>query len=890
MDTYKAALTDKWKFFYGDVEEAWFKGFDDQMWDDVMIPHDWSVEASFSKEYSSGTAYLRGGIGWYRCHFKLPKEFQGKRIRITFDSIYKNSSIWFNSYFMGKRPSGYASITLDISEYARFGDEENVISVRVRHEDIADSRWFTGSGIVKKVTLSVSENVAPSIDGVWLDTGALLEDAGKISARISINNRIENKTDEDQKVRVRCVLEYLGVPKNRTDDEGLLKRTSFINSVNGSTTEIVQNLIKGENYGIVRESINENDLVTEEVSIELFGEATVSAFGSAMLKIDGIVDKPHLWSADIPNLYKLSTYYSIDGSDYYLVDEQKTGIRHISFDPNKGFACNGQSEKLRGVCVHDDGGVLGSAMKQEVWQRRLELLKDAGCNAIRCSHNPHMPELYDLCDVLGFYVMDEAFDEWENCKNKWANGHNVYPPRHQGYYEDFPEWHERDLLNMIYRDRRHPSIIMWSVGNEIDYPNDPYVNPIFKEFTGNNDNGKPAQEMIYNADKPDMTRLSVIARELSDIVRKADDTRTVTLAAAFPELSTKLGFIDSLDVVGYNYKEHLYEESHARFPDKTFLGSENGHGVREWKAAALNDYICGQFLWTGIDYLGEAHGWPIHGAYSGLINTAGLPKAEYYKRKSLWTSDPFIKIFTERPDEEKAEWFYRTRSWNYEEGEKVIVKCYAPYFLDPEDDYIKGVRLYINDRLVKSSSERAEDGSFRFEVAFEKGKIEARLEIKESVGDLKSVNIKETESPADNAENVQKANVLGEVLVSDAIYTSDVADHLDVAVYERIDAITGESFVEASSRLGYIYQIIVTLKDKDDTDVVFKDEEISVKASDNAQILGLDGGDLADNTDMRSAVRKTYRGRSVIFVRREDDGQIGLDITIKGQNKHIELG
>ena len=353
--------------------------------------------------------------------------------------------------------------------------------------------------------------------------------------------------------------------------------------------------------------------------------------------------------------------------------------------------------------------------------------------------------------------------------------------------------------------------------------------------------------------------VAFLKTEIDDsiIVKKADDTRPVTLAAAFPELSTKLGFIDSLDVVGYNYKEHLYEESHNRFPDKTFLGSENGHGVREWKAAALNDYICGQFLWTGIDYLGEAHGWPIHGAYSGLITTSGLPKAEYYKRKSLWTSEPFIRIFTERPDEEKAEWLYRTRSWNYEEGEKVIVKCYAPYAITPEDDYIKDVRLYINDRFIKSSSERAEDGSFRFELPFEKGKIEARLELKED----------------------------SDGVVSDTIYTSDVADHLDVAMYERADALTGESFEEASSKPGYVYQIIATLKDKNDRDVVFKDEEISVKVSDNAKILGLDGGDLADNTDMRSAVRKTYRGQSVIFVRREGDGQIGFDIMLKDQKQ-----
>lgn len=889
MDTVRASLTDNWKFYYGDEEEAWFKGFDDSSWDDVMIPHDWSVEAPFSKEYSSGTGYLRGGTGWYRCHFKIPSEYEGKNIRITFDSIYKNSSVWINSYHIGKRPSGYASFSMDISEYVRYGDEENVIAVRVRHEDIADSRWFTGSGIVKKVTLTISEQVAPAMYGVWLDTRSLIDDAGKISARIRISNNIENKTDKDKKVRVRCVLEY------------------------DSAKEV-----SGD--------------VPEEALIELFGETEVPADGMSCLKIDGIVDKPHLWSSDIPNIYKLSTYYSVDGGKFYLVDEQKTGIRVISMDPDKGFACNGVPDKLRGVCVHDDGGVVGSAMTKEIWQRRLELLKKAGCNAIRCAHNPHMPELYDLCDIMGFYVMDEAFDEWENAKNKWSHGHNVYPPRHQGYAEDFIEWHERDLVNMIERDRRHPSVILWSIGNEIDYPNDPYVNPLFKEFTGNNDSGKPAQEMIYNADKPDMKRLAIIAQNLSDIVRKTDTTRPATIAAAFPELSTKLGFIDSLDVVGYNYKEHLYEESHKRFPDKVFLGSENGHGIGQWRAVVNNDYICGQFLWTGIDYLGEAHGWPIHGAYSGLINTAGLPKPEYYKWKSLWTTDPFIKVFTLRPDEEKMEWISRTRSWNYKKGEKIVIKCYVPIpkkdiaeygiegkggtnairnkdsdstnaasNIDNDNTYtnnkenrnvgnniisvnrnsrscsnsfhIKTVKLYLNGILVGSTSQRSDDGSYRFETEFEPGKIEVRAELEDDHVSQEHIG----------------ASASDEKVISDSIYTSGQADHASISVYDRDDLVTGESFEEASSKKGYIYQVLVTLKDSDGRDVVCQDEEISASVSDNAQILGLDGGDLADNTDMRSPVRKTYQGKAVIYVRRCDMGKIDLDISFGDFKEHIEL-
>lgn len=834
MDTVKICLRDKWKFFYGDMGEAWFKGFDDSAWDDVMIPHDWSVEAPFSRDYSSGTGYLRGGIGWYRCHFCLPKEYEGQNVRLSFDGVYKNSSVWFNSYFIGKRPSGYASFSMDISEYVRFG-EDNVISVKVCHEDIADSRWFTGSGIVKDVTITISEKVSPIEYGVFLSTDALTIDSGKTSARISIKNIIANRTQNDKKVRARCVLEYCGAYE-LTDRQG-----------------------GGDLFPLFEHKKREVAEDYEEATIELFGETIISANNSSELKINGIVEKPHLWSSSIPNLYKLSTYYSVDGGENYLVDEQKIGIRLISFDPDKGFYCNGESEKICGVCVHDDGGVLGSAMKQEVWQRRLELLKEAGCNAIRCSHNPHMPQLYDLCDELGFYVMDEAFDEWENSKNKWTHGHNVYPPCHQGYYEDFPKWHKDDLINMIDRDRRHPSIILWSIGNEIDYPNDPYVSPIFKEFTGNNDNGKPAAEMLYNPDKPDMSRLSYIAKELSDIVKKEDGTRPVTLAAAFPELSSKIGFIDNLDVVGYNYKEHLYEESHAKFPDKTFLGSENGHGLKEWKIAAMYDYICGQFLWTGIDYLGEAHGWPIHGSHAGILNTAGLPKAEYYRRKSFWTSKPFIRMFTERPDEEKSEWLYRIRSWNYEKGQKVIVKCYVPLALKAKDDRVKDVKLYINDHFAKSSSNRAEDGSFRFEVEFEEGKIEARLSL-------------------DDGTNI-----------SDELFTSGASDHFDVFVYDHADLIRGDGFKKSSSEKGYIYQIVITLKDKSSNDVTSKDEEISVEVSDNAQIMGLDGGDLADNTDMRSSKRKTYRGQSVIYVRRNGEGEIKLSIKSDIARKKVIL-
>ena len=588
MDTKLLTLTNNWKFHYGECEDAWYKGYDDSSWEDVTVPHDFSVTSPFSKDYSSGTGYLRGGIAWYRISIRIPEEYRGKKITLIFDGIYKNSYVWVNSYFMGKRPYGYSEIAYDISGQASFGDELTQISVKVVHTDIADSRWFTGSGITRKVTLMISEQVAPVVGGVFFKCDSVEKDGKKTVAKVSVRNEI-----------------YCGVA-----GIGKKKKTKVIS----------------------QSTLLDND---GKIALVMQGELSASEGKTEIIDLSGSFKSPKLWAPDSPYLYTLETRLSVDGKSY-LVDTRKVGIRTFSFDPNKGFSLNGKSMKFKGVCVHHDGGCLGAAMKKEVWRRRLELLKKSGCNAIRCSHNPHMPELYDLCDEIGFMMMDEAFDEWENPKNKWSTGHNVYPPKHQGYYEDFPMWHEIDLRTMIRRDRNHPSVILYSIGNEIDYPNDPYCHPMFSEMTGNNDNNKPAAERQYDVNKPNMERLAVIAKELVSIVKDEDSTRPVTVAAAFPELSTRIGFIDELDVVGYNYKEHLYEQDHKRFPKKTFIGSENGHSPEAWKVVKDNDYVCGQFLWTGIDYLGEAQGWPVRGSSAGFITTAGFAKEEFFERSKLW--------------------------------------------------------------------------------------------------------------------------------------------------------------------------------------------------------------------------------------------------------------
>ncbi len=606
MNTTKIELKENWRFHLGECEEAWYKGYDDNGWRTVTVPHDWSVEAPFSRAYSSGTGYLQGGTGWYRVRFRLPEIYRGKRIRLCFDGVYKNSQVFCNSYYLGKRPNGYVSFSYDISAQALFGEEENEISVKVVHNDLADSRWFTGSGITRKVTLLIEEPVHPAQYGCVFRTDSIFgEDSSAAAKEQDVSGAEQISEMQAASAQISVVHE----PVNDSKAPVSLKiRTILLDR-------------------------------QQRIAAEFTGTTELAAGEQGRITQSGSMDTPSLWSPESPYLYRMQVWYSVDGGEAYLADEEKVGVRSIAFVPDRGFFLNGINRKIKGVCVHHDGGCLGAAMQPEVWQRRLALLKECGCNAIRCSHNPHMPELYALCDAMGFLMMDEAFDEWENAKNKWSTGHNVYPPRHQGYYEDFPQWHEEDLRAMVRRDRNHPSVILWSIGNEIDYPNDPYCHSMFQTMTGNNDANKPAAEMQYDSNKPNMERLAVLAAELAAIVREEDGSRPVTVAAAFPELSSQLGFFDALSVVGYNYKEHLYEEDHRRFPDKTFLGSENGHSEEAWRAVTKHPYICGQFLWTGIDYLGEAHGWPVHGSPAGLLTTAGFPKPEFDRRKKLWREE-----------------------------------------------------------------------------------------------------------------------------------------------------------------------------------------------------------------------------------------------------------
>lgn len=726
-------LENGWRFHLGDVPDADFMGYDDRGWRRVTLPHDWAVEHPFDRAHASGTGYLPGGTGWYRCHVGLDEEtLRGKRVRLCFEGVYKHARVWVNSNYLGQHAYGYTPFSFDVTEFVRPG--ENVVAVRVEHEQVADSRWYTGSGIDRGVSLDIREEVSFSGYGFFARTVSADAERAEL--------RIRYEAPGAERVRFRLL-----TPEGGTAAEA-------------------------EGCG---------------------GEAVLS------------VACPRLWSPESPALYTLVGETLLGGR---VTDRQEIpfGIRTFVFDADRGFFLNGVSMKLRGVCVHHDAGCLGAAVPKAVWRRRLLKFREMGCNALRTAHNPPDPDLLDLCDELGFLVMDEAFDEWEGTKNKWWQGHNVYPPKHFGYAEDFPEWHERDLAAMVLRDRNHPCVILWSIGNEVDYPNDPYVTPLFREALGNNDANKPLAERLYDVRKPDAGRLAHVAAKLVAQVHALDDTRPVTSALSFPELSNLTGFADVLDLSGYNYREHFYEQDHAKYPGRVILGSENSHAPEAWAAVRDHDFIAGQFLWTGSDFLGECKGWPLRISQAGALDLAGFEKPLYAQRRALWTDTPYARIACAPAGEKDfGAWGERFR-WEAEPGAPMRVSIYTN---QPEAE------LCLNGESL--GVKPASDGRAVWELPWTPGVLTARA--------------------------------------------GEAADTL--AAPAPAARLTAETFPVTDEE--NIRQIAVRLLDADGRPA--RDTAVHCQLLGDAELLGIENGCPDDLTPYASPWRNSYNGQCVVYVR-----------------------
>ncbi|WP_091500119.1 glycoside hydrolase family 2 TIM barrel-domain containing protein [Amphibacillus marinus] len=760
-----------WRFLQGEEKKAWYKGFDDQHWRHVQLPHDWSVESPFSKAHSSGTGYLPGGLGWYRKSFLLPEGIEDKKVTLTVEGAYQNAKLWVNSYYLGYRPYGYSTFSYDISDFITAGD--NVLAIRLDHPSTSDSRWFTGSGIYRNVYLTVQAQTRIVPESTFYYTEA----ADKNSATVAIETVVENATAQQRDLEI----------------------VSALYSETGQ--------LKAESSQIVTLQAG----VTEQLAFEL------------------AVKQPQLWSPDTPYLYQLKTCV-FQGEA--LVDEQTipVGIRTIKFDAETGFFLNKQPTLLKGVCVHHDAGTLGAAVPKAVWRRRLEKFKDLGANAIRMSHNPPAPDLLALCDELGFLVIDEIFDEWEGPKNKWSTGHNVYPPKHDGYFEHFPDWGERDLKDWVRRDRNHPSIIAWSIGNEIDYPNDPYCHPSFKEMTGNNDKDKPVEERRYDPNKPNAERLVSISKKLVSYVKEIDQTRPVTAALAYPELSSLTGLSDTLDIVGYNYKEHLYEQDHERKASQVIYGSENSHSVDNWLEVVNRPYISGQFLWTGIDFLGEAQGWPIRGSMAGLLDLAGYEKPGYYLRKSLWSQMLFGKLTVEKLGSHREAFM-----WDYATNDQVIIRGYTN--ASKAECFVNGQSLGVKQRWQIGEVPE-------WQTSYQAGEV--KLIVLSETGE----SFEEVIATPSHDQCLLKA-------VSDQ--TRLVANGEDISHIE------------------------VVLTDHEGRLVQKDQEQIEVSTAGPIEVLGIENGDLTDLTPYFAAHRKFYHGRVLIYVRsKTEPGEATVHISSTG--------
>ena len=520
-----------WRFHKGDAPGAAAVEFDDAAWRAVRLPHDWSIEGPFddANPTGQGGGFLPSGVGWYRKHFTLAGERAPRRVFIEFDGVMANSEVWINGASVGRRPYGYVSFRYELTPHVRFG-AANVIAVRADTAQQPASRWYTGAGIYRHVRLIVT-------DPVHVDQWATFVAASP--SAVLVQTTVVNQSNSPHRVELEIsVLD----PQGRT------------------------------------------------VKSLRTAPQSIAAGKQADFKEEIAISGPALWSLESPSLFRAAVRV-LEGRTALDDDTVSFGIRDARFEPETGFWLNGRNFKIKGVCLHHDGGAFGAAVPLRVWERRLEALKQIGVNAIRTAHNPPAPEFLDLCDRMGFLVMDEMFDCWTVAKNPYD------------YHVYFREWSHIDTRDTVRRDRNHPSVTLYSAGNE-----------------------------IHDTPKPDLAK--EILKGLVDVFHANDPTRPVTQALFRPNVSHDYdnGLADILDVVGQNYRENEIMAAHQQKPSRKIIGTENQHGRNVWVWLRDNAPYAGQFLWSGIDYLGEAGRWPNTIVASGLLYWTGMRKPIAFER------------------------------------------------------------------------------------------------------------------------------------------------------------------------------------------------------------------------------------------------------------------
>lgn len=760
-----------WLFSLTDNPTYAEKDVNDQRWRKLTLPHDWSVEQPMSPNLASCTGFLPGGIAWYRKHFTL--EDKAARHYIYFEGVYNRSEVYLNGNLLGKRPNGYISFMYDLTPYLTEG--ENVLAVRVDHSRYADSRWYTGSGIYRDVYLIAAGETHFAQWGI-----------GWYATQIT-----------DKKATVAVEME---VEKHGKDAESLTLLARLLNK-------------EGKEVANAKKKISMKEAGKQKNTLQL------------------TVKNPIRWDLDTPYLYTLETELLSDGK---RIDESSTnvGLRTLDFDADKGFALNGKSMKVKGVCLHHDAGVLGAAVPEDVWERRLNNLKAIGVNAIRMSHNPQAPCVYDICDRIGLLVMDEASDEWEFPKRKWVQGWNKGTPSFDGTFDFFEEWIERDVTDMVRRDRNHPSIFLWSIGNEVDYPNDPYSHPIL-------DGSTISQPMFggYDPKAPSAMRIGEIAKRLVACVKAIDTSRPTTGALAGVVMSNETAYPEAVDIVGYNYTEDRYDRDHKTYPDRIIYGSENRADLQAWRDVENRDFIFGQFIWTGTDYLGESGGWPGRGFYTGLLDFASFPKPRGHFRASLWSETPVTyigtyPIYAPRQGQRQRGTNLSTDAldnWNYREGQNIRVVCYTN---SPQ------AKLLLNGKEVgQMKPYDTKSGIIHWDIPFQ-------------AGELKCIGCDE-----EGKEESQ--------------YTIKTSGR-PYALKASIDKGT----LSANHRTAHVFVEVV---DEEGNLVNLADNDITCRIQGPARLLGLENSDNNDISSLTDNHQRAYRGKLLAYV--QTNGKAG-DIRI----------
>ncbi len=608
-----------WQFIKEDVSGAENPSFDAKQWRKVDVPHDWSIEGPYDRDNPSGRGggYLPTGIGWYRKTFEIDKTETKKLISVEFDGVMANSEVWINGKLLGKRPYGYISFSYDLTPYLNFG-KPNVIAVRADNSIQPASRYYTGGGIYRHVRLVSVNPTHLKHWGTFISTPIATATKGVVNLKAEVEN---NGTAGDYKLQI---------------------------EINDATGKLVKTVESQKNM-----AANSTGEFSKDIEIL----------------------NPKLWDLDAPNLYT-ATIKLYSGKT--LIDNQTTtfGIKKAEFIAESGFWLNGKNMKIKGVCLHHDGGAVGSAVPLGVWKERFKKLKEVGVNAIRTSHNPVAPEFLDLCDQMGFLVMDETFDTWTAAKHNGEKGYNLH----------FKDWWEQDTRDMILRDRNHPSIIIYSIGNEI-----------------HDDLSYPEGYKTYKMQE--------------DVVKKYDNTRPVTMALFRPANSKVYlsGFAEQMDVVGQNYRENELIAAHEAHPNWKVIGTENTHVISQWLALRDKPYMAGQFLWTGYDYLGEAD-WPETTYSQGLFDRAGNWEQQGLQRDSWWSEEPVVHIVRKSDNAGVGNWVADWTPNDFDTYDNAKVQVYSN---------CDEVELFLNENSLGTLKKPADDSPREWNVTFEEGTIKA---------------------------------------------------------------------------------------------------------------------------------------------------------------------